>query len=231
MKVSAILCAILACIALAFAARATASSEDGRPSRSEANAGQAPAPGQDASAKPESTQTREPARARARAGGDSTGSGSKGRDAAASSGGGSATSQRSGARGGVAQAGRSNADRLHSLLDAKVHGPLTRRPGRPAGTPSAAGGSAARGPRDAGPASQPKLAASNGVAPAAPRLTLVPKPTPVPSLTAAPRLAVSPKNAAIGGPHAPGVGRVGGPVVSRATHSATIDGTQLRHKS
>jgi hypothetical protein len=220
MKVSHILCAILACAPLTFEARATASSEDGRPSRPAASEGPAAgraAPSRDASATPEGTHSREPAQAGARAGGGSRGSGSKGREAAVSPRGSSGTPQRNAARGGVAQTGRSNADRLHSLLNAKAPGRLAHQPGRPVGSTHA--------PQGVGSAGQPKLAASNGAAPAAPKLTASPR------LTPAPRLAVTPRNVTIGGPHGPGVGRVGGPAVSRTTHSATIDGAQLRHKS
>jgi hypothetical protein len=62
------------------------------------------------------------------------------------------------------------------------------------------------------PAGQTKVAASKGAAPSAAR----------PSST--------PRISAIGGPHAQGLGRMGGPAISRATHSATVDGTQLHHK-
>lgn len=228
MKVTHILCAILACASLSFEARATASSEDGRPSRPEANAGQASgrtAPGQDASAKPEGTHDREPARARARTGGGSTGGGSTGsgspggvskaRDAAAAASPrrGSVTPPRSGVQGGPARAARGNADRLNSMLNARAHGRLARQPSRPAGTARAvARGPEVRGPRDAGPAGQPKLATSNS--PASP----------------AARPAPNPRNSAIGGPHAQTLGRVGGPTISRTTHSATVDGNQFHHK-
>ena len=228
MKVPAISCAILACIALAFEARATASSEDGRPSRPEATAGRASgrtAPGQDASAKPEGTHDREPAQARARtgggsAGGGSTGSGSAGggskaRDAAAAASPrrGSVMPPRSGVQGGPARGTRGNADRLNSMLNARAHGRLARQPSRTAGTARAvARGAEVHGPRDVGPAGQPKLGKSNTAA-----------------LPAA-RPAPNPRNSAIGGPHAQTLGRVGGPAISGRTHSATVDGNQLHHK-
>jgi hypothetical protein len=230
MKASHIVCAILACAPLTFEARATASSEDGRPSRPAANAGQAAgrtAPSRDESAKPEGTRDREPTHARGRTGGGSTGGGStggasKGRDAAAAAtprggsvtpGPGSATPQRGAAPVGVAQAGRGNADRLRSLLNAKAHGRLARQPSRPVGsTHAAAGGPAVRGPQGVGPAGQPKLAAANSTA------------------SPAARPLATPRTSTIGGPHAQGSGRVGGPAVSRTTHSATVDGTQLHHK-
>jgi hypothetical protein len=252
MKVTHILCAILACASLSFEARATASSEDGRPSRPEANAGQASgrtAPGQDASAKPEGTHDREPAPARARTGsgspgGGSTGSGSTGgrspggvskaRDAAAAASPrrGSVTPPRSGAQGGPARAARGNADRLNSMLNARAHGRLARQPSRPAGTARAvARGPEVRGPRDAGPAGQPKLGKSNTAAPPTAMVAGQPKlATSNSPASPASRPAPTPRNSAIGGPHAQTLGRVGGPAISRTTHGATIDGNQLHHK-
>jgi hypothetical protein len=212
MKVSHILCAILACAPLTFEARATASSEDGRPSVAADNAGRAAgrtAPSRGASAKPEDTRDREPTRARPRTGGSS-----KGRDAAAavSPRRGSVTPQRGVAQGGVAQTGR-NADRLHSLLNAQARGRLARQPSRPVGSARAVTrGLDVRGPQGGTPAGQPKLAASNSaVSPAA-------------------RLVMTPRTSTIGGPHSQGIGRVGGPAISRTTRSATVDGTQLHHK-
>jgi hypothetical protein len=217
MKVFHILCAILACAPLAFEARATASSEDGRPSVAADNAGRAAgrtAPSRDASAKPEGTRDREPTRARPRTGGGSTGGGSKGRDAAAavSPRRGSVTPQRGVAQVGVAQTGR-NADRLHSLLNAQARGRLTRQPSRPAGsTRAVTRGLDVRGPQGGMPAGQPRLAASNSAA------------------SPAARLVMTPRTSTIGGPHSQGIGRVGGPAISRTTRSATVDGTQLHHK-
>jgi hypothetical protein len=232
MKVFHILCAILACAPLAFEARAIASSEDGRPSVAADNAGRAAgrtAPSRDASAKPEGTRDREPTPARPRTGGGSTGGGStgggstgggstgggsKGRDAAAavSPRRGSVTPQRGVAQVGVAQAGR-NADRLHSLLNAQARGRLTRQPSRPAGsTRAVTRGLDVRGPQGGMPAGQPRLAASiSAASPAA-------------------RLVMTPRTSTIGGPHSQGIGRVGGPAISRTTRSATVDGTQLHHK-
>jgi hypothetical protein len=95
--------------------------------------------------------------------------------------------------------------------------------GRLAGQPNGRVGqtrAAAHGPHDVRgqgviPAGQPKQATSNRAPPPAARLTS------------------TARNLAIGGPHAQGIGRVGGPAISRTTHGATgaaIDGTQLRHK-
>jgi hypothetical protein len=223
MKVSHILCAILACAPLTFEARATASSEDDRPSRPAANEGRAAgraAPSRDASIKPEGTRDRDPTQARARTGGGPTGGGSsggvsKGRDAAAAASPrrGSVTPPRGVVQGAAARAARDNADRLNSMLNARAHGRLARQPSRPVGTARAvARGPEFRGPRDVGPAGQPKLATSNS--PASP----------------AARPAATPRNSAIGGPHAQTLGRVGGPAISRTTHSATVDGNQLHHK-
>src|SRR3977135_721950 len=135
MKVSHILCAILACAPVTFEARATASSEDGR-SPAAANAGEAAgraAPNRNAGAKTGRKDGGEPTQAGARTGGDS-----KGRDAAAadSSSRGSVTPQR-----GVGQSarGNGNADRLHSLLNAQANGHRARRqPGRAARSTRAA---------------------------------------------------------------------------------------------
>jgi hypothetical protein len=138
-----------------------------------------------------------------------TGRGSKGRDAAvaASPRRGSVTSQ-----GGVAQAGRGNADRLHSLLNAQARGRLARQPVRAGSTRGVIRGrSDVRGSQGVSPAGNPKLAAPNSAAPSPVRLP-------------------TPRNPAAGGPHAQGPGRVGGPAISRATHSATVDGAQLRRK-
>jgi hypothetical protein len=38
------------------------------------------------------------------------------------------------------------------------------------------------------------------------------------------------RDSTIGGPRAPGPGRVGGPAIGRTAHNATIDGTQLHHQ-
>jgi hypothetical protein len=227
MKVPHILCAILACAPLTLEVRAAASSEDVRPSRPAAGAAQAASTGQtadrralsrDAGAKPEGTRDREPTQTRERTAGGPTGGVSKGRDAAAAIAPrrGAVSPQRSVAQVGAAQAGRSNADRLHSLLNAKAHGRLIRQPSRPVAvgsTHAAAGGPAVRGPQGMGPAGQPKLAATNSAAS-----------PPV-------KPAVTPRNPTMGGgPRGQVVGRVGGPAVSRTTHSATIDGTQMHHK-
>jgi hypothetical protein len=208
MKVFHILCAILACAPLAFEARAIASSEDGRPSVAADNAGRAAgrtAPSRDASAKPEGTRDREPTPARPRTGGGSTGGGSTG---GGSTGGGSTGG---GSTGGGSK-GR-DADRLHSLLNAQARGRLTRQPSRPAGsTRAVTRGLDVRGPQGGMPAGQPRLAASiSAASPAA-------------------RLVMTPRTSTIGGPHSQGIGRVGGPAISRTTRSATVDGTQLHHK-
>ena len=143
-----------------------------------------------------------------------TGRGSKGRDAAvaASPRRGSVTSQGGAAQGGIPRAGRSNADRLHSLLSAQAHGRLARQPVRAGSTRGVIRGrSDVRGSQGVSPAGNPKLAAPNSAAPSPVRLP-------------------TPRNPAAGGPHAQGPGRVGGPAISRATHSATVDGAQLRRK-
>jgi hypothetical protein len=212
MKVSHILCAVLACAPLTFEARAAASSEAARPSRAAAGAGQPAgrtAPSRDAGAKPQGTRDREPIEARARTGGGSTGGVSKGRDPARDvpARRGSIPPQR-----GDVQA-RSNADRLHSLLNAKAHARLARQPVRPVGSIRAAtGGAGVQGPRGVAPTAQARPSSVNSAA------------------SPAARPAASPRNSPIGGPHAQVFGRVGGPAIGRTTHSATVDGTQLHHK-
>jgi hypothetical protein len=227
-KMSHILCALLACAPLIFEARATASSEDGRSSVAAANvdesAGRA-APGRKAGKKPGRTGDRGSNQAGAR-----TSDGSKGRDAAvaASPRGSSATPQAGAGKAVMGQADRGNADRLRSMLNARASGHLARQRSRPVGsTPGATGGPDLHGPQGASQAGQPKLAASTNSAasPAA-------RPAVTPSSAASPaaRPATTPRNSAIGGPHAQALARVGGPALSRTTHSGTIDGTQLHHK-
>jgi hypothetical protein len=208
MKMSHILCAMLACAPLTFEARAATSSADGPSSAAAAKLGEAAgraAPSRNAGTMRGRTGDRGSNQA-----GAQTGSGSKGRDAAV------AASPRRGpvtSQGGVAQTGRSNADRLHSLLNAQARGRLARPPGRAGSTRAVTRGpDDVRGSQGVSPAGQPKMAASNGAAPSAARLSS------------------TPRNSAIGGPHAQGLGRVGGPAIGRATHSATVDGAQLHHK-
>jgi hypothetical protein len=213
MKVSHILCAMLPCaLLLTYEARATASSENGSSSVPAANVGEAAgrtAPSRNAGTKRGRTGDRGSNQAAARAS-----DGSKGPDAAApaSPRGGSVPPQAGAGKAAASQAGRSNADRLHSMLNARVNGHLARQRSRPVGsTRGATGGPDLRGAQGASPAGQPKLAASSSAPPSA-------------------KLSSTPRSSAIGGLHAPGLGRLGGPAISRTTHSATIDGTQQRHK-
>jgi hypothetical protein len=227
MKVSHILCAMLACAPLTFEARATASSEDGPSSVAAPNVGEAvggTAPSRTAGAKAGRSGDRGSAQAGAR-----TGVGSKGQGAAV------AVSPRRGSltpQGGVAQGAHSNADRLHSLLNAQAHGRLARKPSRPVGsTRGVTQGPDVRGLQGVSPSGQPRLAASNSAAPPAampsgqPRLAA--------SNSAAPpaaRPVATPRNSTIGGPHAQGSARVGGPAIGRTVHNAIIDGSQQHHK-
>jgi hypothetical protein len=243
MKISHIFCAMLACAPLTFEARAATSSADGPSSATAANVGEAAgraAPSRNAGTKRGRTGDRGSNQA-----GAQTGSGSKGRDAAVAAPPrrGSVTSQ-----GGVAQTGRSNADRLHSLLNAQARGRLARQPGRAGSTRAVTRGpDDVRGSQGVSPAGQPKMAASNGAAPPAAvpagqsKLAAsnsaaampVGQPRVAASNSTAPlaaRLSSTPRNSALGGPHAQGLGRVGGPAISRATHSATVDGAQLHRK-
>jgi hypothetical protein len=225
MKVFYILCAMLVCAPLTFEARATSSSEDGASSGAAANVGDAAGrkvPSRNANTKAGRTGDRGSNQWGAQAG-----SGSKGRDTAV------APSTRRGSiapQGGVAQAGRSNADRLHSLLNAQARGHLARQPGGRVGSTRAVthGPNDVRGPQGVSPAGQSKLAASSGAAAVPAGQSKL-----VASNSAAPpaaKLTSTARNPAIGGPHAQGLGRVGGPAISRTAHSATIDGAQLHHK-
>jgi hypothetical protein len=135
-----------------------------------------------------------------------TGSGSnvgpKRRDAAA------APSPRRAAMGpprGAALASRGTAARQHSPPNAQARGRLARQANGLGGSAGAAAGS-------------PGFTGSHGARPR-------PRPGPGPGPAGPPKLTASAP------PAAPrGLGRVGGPAISRTTHSATVDGTQLRHK-
>jgi hypothetical protein len=132
---------------------------------------------------------------------------------------------------------------------AQTRGRLTRQSGGRVGSTRAVthGPDDVRGPQGVSAVVQPKMATSNGAAPptavpgdqsklaASNSAAAMPAggPKVAASNSAAPlatRLWSTPRNSAIGGPHAQGLGRVGGPAISRATQSATVDGTQLHHK-
>lgn len=210
MKMYQILCVISAALApLTFTASATASAEDGGPSVAAVNVDEpAGRRAPDRNAVVNTGRRKGDSRSNqvgARAGGGSTGS-----SAAATS-----PSRGSIARqNGAAQAGRSNADRLRSLLTAQAHARLAGQRSRSAGSTRTVGhGQDVRGAWGMSRAGQSKLAGSNSVvAPAA-------------------KLAVIPRNAAIGGPHTLGPGRLGGgAAIGRAARGANIDGAQLRRK-
>jgi hypothetical protein len=226
MKVSHILCAMLACAPLTFEARATASSADGPSSVAADNVGEAAggtAPSRNAGAKARRSGDRGSAQAGAR-----TGVGSKGQGAAV------AVSPRRGSvtpQGGVAQGARSNADRLHSLLNAQAHGRRARQPSPVGSTRRVTHGPDVRGLQGVSPSGQPRLAASNSAAPPAampsgqPRLAASNS-----AASPAARPVATPRNSTIGGPHAQGSARVGGPAIGRTVHNAIIDGSQQHHK-
>lgn len=138
---------------------------------------------------------------------------SKSRDAVA------AASPRHGAiktQRGVGQLTRSNADRLRSLLSAEARG-RTPRPSNHVRSTDGTTGNRAVG-------TQPS-----------PNTTIRPT-LPVSKLPA--RAAAGTATTAhaggmdsrIGGPHAAGPGRLGGPIIGRTANSAAIDGTQIRRK-
>jgi hypothetical protein len=192
MRMSHLLCAVLACAPLIFEARSTASSADGSSSAAAANVGEAAggaAPSRNAGSKRGRTGNRGPNPV------------------------------------GVAQTARSNADRLHSLLNAQARGRLARQPGRGGSTRAVTHGpDDVRGLHGASLAGQSKMAVSNGAAPPAAETAGQSK------LAASKSTAAMPRNSALGGSHVQELGRVGGPAISRATHSATVDGTQLHRK-
>jgi len=227
MKMSHILCAMLACAPPTFEACAAASSADGPPSAAAANVGEAAGragPSRNAGAKRGRTGDRGPNQAAAR-----TSDGSKSPDAAApaSPRGGSVPPKAGAGKAAVSQASRSNADRLHSMLNARVNGHLARQRGRPVGSArGATAGPDLHGAQGMSPAAQPKLAASNRAA-----AMQAGQPKLAASSSAPPSARLStPRSSAVGGPHAPELGRLGGPAISRTAHSATVDGAQLHHK-
>jgi hypothetical protein len=233
MKVTHILCAMLACASLTFEARATSSSEEVRSSSSAAaDAGDAAGrtqPSHDASTNAQHPGNRGSPQPRAR-----TGDASKGRDtaAAASPRRGPVTPPPGAGKAGIGQAGRGNADRLGSMLNAQARGPLARQHSRPvASTRGAASSPGLHGPQGTSPAGPPTPAASNGAGPPAAM------PAGQPKLVAsngagspAAKLAATSRGLVIGGPRIQSAGRVGGPAINRTTRGATIDGSQPHHK-
>jgi hypothetical protein len=127
------------------------------------------------------------------------------------------------------QLGRANADRLRSLLGTQARGRAVRQPpSRPVGS--------ARAPTFVRGAGQERRGANPtqfGATPARQFTRGVASPAPVASPNAArpvqtlSALAVHSTN---GLPRAPGLAVVGGPVVGRAVHNSSIDGTGPRHK-
>jgi len=122
---------------------------------------------------------------------------------------GSATPQRA-----VAQHAHGNADRLHSMLSANPRGRLAKASSRPVGSNHAAtgGDGVVSSPRGSNPAGKPKPAVSKNASQATTGVKTVAD------------------GSRIGGPHASGLGRLGGPATGRTANSATINGTQLHRK-
>jgi hypothetical protein len=114
---------------------------------------------------------------------------------------------------GVGQVPRSNADRLSSQLSTKARGMIAKTSSRPIGSNHAAvaGNVVARGVRGASPVGLPTLPASSAA-------RISPTPT------------VVPPGSIVGGPHAAGAGRLGGPSTARNANSATINGSFRRRK-
>ncbi len=208
MKIARLLCTIWVCAPLALDASAAESPERGGSSVAVADMGQAAgraALGRNASIKAGRAETRESTQV------DSGKGGPKSRNAAAD------VSPRRGSvrpQRGVGQLAHGNADRLHSLLSKQARGRLAKASSRPVGSYGAATGSegVVRGPRGSNPVGGPKLAVSKNASQATTSVKTVVR------------------ESSIGGPHAGGLGRLGGPAIGRPANRATIDGTQLRRK-
>jgi hypothetical protein len=212
-KLARLLCALSACGPLALGAGAAESPVQNAASVAAANRGQEAADG-NASGADTGIKAGRPVGQESTPMDSAKGAGSKGRNAAVAA---SPPRHSAPPQSGIAHAARGNADRLHSLQRiARALGPLSRQPS-PGGRVGPARAVThdphdGRGPQGMSPASPPKLAASNGAARPAARPTSIPR------------------NLGVGGPHAQGVGQVGGPAIARTTHSGTIDGTQVHHK-
>lgn len=111
---------------------------------------------------------------------------------------------------GVDNASRIMADPRNLLKNAQANRHLVPR--SVGSTQTGAGGARIGGPIGTSPVGQRPRAAST-------RTTL-------PAIKAA----ATPRDSAVGGPRVQALGRIGGPVFSRASHRATLDGTQLHHK-
>jgi hypothetical protein len=208
MKASHLLCAMLVCAPLTFAACASASSEDVRSSAALAGIGEAAgaaAPGRNISTEAGRGQARTNGLVRSENGGGSKG---RGAEPAILRRDNSVLPQR-----GVGQVTRSNADRVRSLLSAQARERIAKASSRVGPTRAAAGG--------------------NMLLRASPGASSVGRFAPAPSKIAA-RAAASLKaiagNSTIGGPYSSGPGRLGGPTIGRTVYSATVDATQLHRK-
>ena len=237
MKMSRILCTLLLCGAATFEATAATLPEQGNsPQASDSTADR------DVDTNVRSADGRESARR-----GAQKGSGTTRRNAATAV---SARSEPATRPHAVSPLGRSNADRLHSLLSAQARGRVARQPARrPVGSAPVATVGGVGQDRLGVVAAQQRIGANPtrfGTSPA--RLSSTPVPfsaspvrqatrdvaslalatspvaaRPAPTLTA---LAIHATN---GLPRAPGPAVVGGPAIGRGVHNSTIDGGRLRH--
>jgi hypothetical protein len=225
MKVPHILCAMLACFPLASKASATESPERGGSSVAAADLGEtglrldAERPHFPQNTRPRTGTSIEIYTAAGRAVdrestrlGSENGGGSRSRDAQEE------VSRRPVSlvqQRGVGQVARGNADRLRSLISAQAHGRIAHQSNRRTiGSTRVAteGDRVDRTPRGASPVRWPTRVASTIAARA----------------TTSQRVVA--RGATIGGPHASGLGWVGGPAINRTSHNATVDGSQLHHK-
>jgi hypothetical protein len=117
---------------------------------------------------------------------------------------------------GVGRLARSNADRLHSLLSAEGRGGTPRASSHVRSTGGTTGNRVVGAQRSANPAARSTLPVSKLAARAAPG-----------TRTTANAVGI---NSRIGGLHATGPGRLGGPTIGGAANNAAIDGAQMRRK-
>jgi hypothetical protein len=111
---------------------------------------------------------------------------------------------------GVGKAPRIRTDPQRVLLNPKARGPLAPR--SVGSTDTGPGGTGIRTPFGVKSVGQRPLAASTR------------------AILPAMKVTATSRDSIIGGPRGQALGRIGGPLSGQASHSATIDGTQLHHK-
>jgi hypothetical protein len=207
MKIAPLLCALWACASLALEAGAAESSGHGGSSQAVTDMDQGAdraAPDRDTSSKGAHAQTRQPTRV-----GSGKVVGSRGEEPVrpVAPRGGSATPKRV-----IGQPPRSDADRLHTLLNAKARGRIANSAPRVGSSHAAIDYRGVGGLRSAGTpgATTMRVAMS-------------------PSRTAS-NVNAAPKGSMIGGPRASSAARLGGPSTAWTQNRAAIDGANLHRK-